>query len=57
MGTRGEHLVKADRGFAVGGGIAGRLAAPAFAKLLDQLHARLARGGIEATLPNGTVTA
>jgi cyclopropane-fatty-acyl-phospholipid synthase len=54
MGSRGEHLVKADRGFAVGGGLVARLAAPAFARLLDQLHARLARGGIEATLPDGS---
>ncbi len=54
MGTRGEHLVKADRGFAVGGGIIARLAAPAFAKLIDQLHARLARGGIDGTLPDGS---
>ena len=54
MGTRGEHLVKADRGFAVGGGLVARLATPAFAKLLDQLHARLARGGINATLPDGS---
>ncbi len=55
MGSRGEHLVKADRGFAVGGGLFARLAAPAFAKLLDQLHARLARGGLEVTLPDGSV--
>ncbi len=54
MGTRGDHLVKADRGFAVGDGLIARLAAPAFAKLLDQLHARLARGGIDATLPDGS---
>jgi cyclopropane-fatty-acyl-phospholipid synthase len=52
MGGRGEHLVKADRGFAVGGGLAARIAAPAFARLLDQLHRRLARGAIEATLPD-----
>jgi cyclopropane-fatty-acyl-phospholipid synthase len=55
MSSRGEHLVKADRGFAVGGGLFARLAAPAFAKLLDQLHARLARGGLEVTLPDGSV--
>jgi cyclopropane-fatty-acyl-phospholipid synthase len=55
MGSRGEHLVKADRGFAVGGGLAARIAAPAFARLLDQLHKRLARGGVEATLPDGSV--
>jgi cyclopropane-fatty-acyl-phospholipid synthase len=55
MGTRGDHLVKADRGFAVGGGLLARLAAPAFAKLLDQLHSRLAGGGIEGMLPDGSV--
>jgi cyclopropane-fatty-acyl-phospholipid synthase len=54
MTGRGEHLVRADRGFAVGGGIAARLVAPAFAKVLDLLDARLARGGIEATLPDGS---
>ena len=54
MAGRGEHLVRADRGFAVGGGIAARLVAPAFAKVLDHLDARLARGGIEATLPDGS---
>lgn len=55
MGSRGEHLVKADRGFAVGGGLAARIAAPAFARLLDQLHKRLVRGGVEAKLPDGSV--
>jgi cyclopropane-fatty-acyl-phospholipid synthase len=54
MTGRGEHLVRADRGFAVGGGIAARLVSPAFAKLLDLLDKRLARGGIEATLPDGS---
>jgi cyclopropane-fatty-acyl-phospholipid synthase len=54
MTGRGEHLVRADRGFAVGGGIAARLVSPAFAKVLDHLDARLARGGIEATLPDGS---
>jgi cyclopropane-fatty-acyl-phospholipid synthase len=54
MTGRGEHLVRADRGFAVGGGMAARLVAPAFAKVLDLLDARLARGGIEATLPDGS---
>ncbi|MGI8931246.1 MAG: class I SAM-dependent methyltransferase [Sphingomicrobium sp.] len=32
----------------------GRLAAPLFAQLVDQLDHRLLVGGIEATLPNGT---
>ncbi len=54
MTGRGEHLVRADRGFAVGGVIAARLVAPAFAKVLDHLDARLARGGIEAILPDGS---
>jgi len=53
MAGRGEHLVKADRGFAVGGGLLARLSAPAFARLLDKLDTRLATGGIDVTLPNG----
>jgi cyclopropane-fatty-acyl-phospholipid synthase len=54
MSTRGEHLVRADRGFATGGGTLARLAAPAFSKVLDEVHKRLAAGGIDATLPNGS---
>ena len=53
MATRGEHLLKADRTFATGGGLLGRIAAPAFARVLDQLDARLREGGIHATLPSG----
>ena len=53
MSTRGEHLVHADRGFATGGGLIARFAAPAFSKLLDQIDSRLACGGLEATLPDG----
>ena len=53
MSTRGEHLLRADRGFATGGGLVARLAAPAIAKVLDEIHARLACGGIELTLPGG----
>ncbi len=53
MATRGEHLLKADRVFATGGGLLGRVAAPAFARVLDQLDARLQEGGIHATLPSG----
>ena len=55
MTGRGEHLVRADRGFAVGGGVAARLISPAFARVLDQLDRRLASGGIEATLPDGSL--
>ena len=53
MATRGDHLLKADRSFATGAGLIGRIAAPAFARVLDQLHERLAAGGIHATLPSG----
>lgn len=53
MSTRGEHLVRADRGFATGGGIVAQLVAPAFSKVLGEIDARLVRGGIEATLPDG----
>ncbi len=53
MSTRGEHLVLGDRGFATGGGLVARLAAPALDRLLDDLDGRLALGGIEATLPTG----
>jgi cyclopropane-fatty-acyl-phospholipid synthase len=52
MSTRGEHLVRADRGFATGGGLLSRLAAPAFAKVLDEIDRGLERGGLEVTLPN-----
>src|SRR5438309_4779772 len=53
MSTRGEHLVRADRGFATGGGLVARLTAPAFSKVLDEIDRRLACGGIEVTLPSG----
>lgn len=53
MATRGEHLLRADRAFATGGGLLGRLVAPAFSRVLDQLHERLKEGGIHATLPSG----
>src|SRR5437868_1612567 len=53
MSTRGEHLVRADRGFATGGGLLARLTAPAFSKVLGQIDSRLAYGGIEAILPSG----
>jgi len=46
MSTRGEHLVRADRRFATGGGLLARFVAPAIAKILDEIDARLVRGGI-----------
>lgn len=54
MSTRGDHLVRADRAFATGGGSLARLVAPAFTKVLDQIDKRLVSGGIEATLPDGS---
>ena len=54
MASRGSHLVRADRGFATGAGVIGRVAAPAFAKVLDRLDERLELGGIEVTLPDGS---
>ena len=54
MATRGEHLVRADRRFATGAGLLGRIAAPGFKRVLDLIHQRLGQGGIEATLPDGS---
>ena len=54
MATRGDHLVRADRRFVTGAGLAGRLAAPGFKRVLDVIHERLERGGIDVTLPDGT---
>ena len=53
MATRGEHLLRADRGFATGAGLVGRLVAPAFSTIVDRLDERLREGGIHATLPSG----
>ena len=53
MATRGEHLLRADRGFVTGAGLLGRLVAPAFARVINQLDERLLQGGIHATLPSG----
>ena len=54
MSTRGEHLLRADRRFATGGGRLARLVSPAFSKILDEMDARIERGGFDATLPDGT---
>ena len=53
MTTRGEHLVRADRRFATGGGALARLAAPAISRMLDMIDRGLERGGLEVTLPGG----
>jgi cyclopropane-fatty-acyl-phospholipid synthase len=54
MSTRGEHLVRADRRFATGGGMLARLTAPAIGRVLDQIDTRLENGGIHLRLPDGT---
>jgi len=54
MTGRGEHLVRADRGFATGGGLFARLSAPAIRKLVEELDRKLRHGGINATLPDGS---
>jgi cyclopropane-fatty-acyl-phospholipid synthase len=54
MSTRGEHLLRADRRFATGGGMLAQLTAPAFARVLDAIHKRLPLGGIDVTLPDGS---
>lgn len=51
--TRGLHLVRADRGFATGGGFASRLFAGGFSRVLDRIDGGLSEGRIEATLPDG----
>lgn len=53
MSTRGEHLVRADRGFATGGGTLAWWISPAFDRLLDEMGKRIERGGLEASVPDG----
>jgi cyclopropane-fatty-acyl-phospholipid synthase len=53
VATRGQHLLEADRRFVTGPGLLG-LGAPAFKRVVDQLHARLLSGGIHGVLPDGT---
>lgn len=53
MSTRGEHLVRADRRFATGGGLLAQIAAPAISRVLDEIDRKLAIGGIVAVLPGG----
>ena len=51
---RGQHLVRADRRFATGGGKMLGVLAPAFRRVLDKVDAGLIEGGIDATLPDGS---
>jgi cyclopropane-fatty-acyl-phospholipid synthase len=54
VAARGQHLVKADKGFATGGLALLKPLAPAFRRVLDRVDAGLVEGGIDATLPDGT---
>jgi cyclopropane-fatty-acyl-phospholipid synthase len=54
LAARGQHLVKADRGFATGDLALLKPLAPAFRRVLDRVDAGLLAGGIEATLPDGS---
>jgi cyclopropane-fatty-acyl-phospholipid synthase len=51
---RGRHLVSADRAFATGGGVLARLLGGSFRRVLDRIDAGLAKGAIDATLPDGS---
>lgn len=50
---RGEHLVRADSRFLLGGGLLSRLLAPGFDRGLDRIDQGLAQGTLDATLPDG----
>ena len=52
--NRGEQLLAEGRRFAVTPSLGAKLFAPLFSRILDRIDARLARGGIFATLPDGT---
>jgi cyclopropane-fatty-acyl-phospholipid synthase len=54
MSTRGEHLVRADRRFATGGGMVARLIAPTVFRVLGEIDSKLVSGGFEAILPDGS---
>ena len=54
MSTRGEHLLRADRGFATGGGTLAWWISPAFDRLINEMGKRIERGGLDATLPDGS---
>ena len=54
MGTRGDHLLHADRRFSTGAGPVARLVAPAFRRILDEIDRGLELGGIDVQLPDGS---
>src|SRR5690349_347540 len=51
--ARGRHLVTADRRFATGAGLAARLLAPGFRRVIDHIDAGLDFGAIDVVLPDG----
>jgi cyclopropane-fatty-acyl-phospholipid synthase len=51
---RGQHLVRADRRFATGGGRVLGVFAPAFKRMLDKVDVGLIEGGIDTILPDGS---
>ena len=51
---RGQHLVRADRRFATGGGRMLGVLAPACKRVLDRVDAGILEGGIDVTLPDGS---
>ena len=52
MASRGQHLVRSRTGGSpTAAGVLGRLAAPAFARLLDHLHERLGAAGSRRRCP------
>jgi cyclopropane-fatty-acyl-phospholipid synthase len=53
MSTRGEHLLRADRAFATGGGMLARLVSPAFVRVLDEIDLGIEYGGLRTLLPDG----
>lgn len=51
--TRGEHLFADGRRFRSGAGLIARIVAGPVEKLVEQIGARLARGRLDVTLPDG----
>ena len=54
MTGRGHHLLKADQGFATGGGLIARLRAIGIRRIVDRVDAGLDRGGLAIDLPDGS---
>jgi cyclopropane-fatty-acyl-phospholipid synthase len=57
MLQRGKHLVAADRALATGGGLAARMFAGGFHKLIERIEAGISEGRLDATFPDGSFRA